>query len=67
MKRQKKGSLRRREIRTGYLMIAPLMAGVIVFFIGAFFQNRSLPGLYLSAGRHFAGRDRSLVEMADEL
>ena len=39
MKRQKKGSLRRREIRTGYLMIAPLMAGVIVFFIGAFFQN----------------------------
>lgn len=39
MKRQKKGSLRQREIRTGYLMIAPLMAGVIVFFIGAFFQN----------------------------
>ena len=39
MKKQKKGSLRQREIRTGYLMIAPLMAGVIVFFIGAFFQN----------------------------
>ena len=39
MKRQKKGSLRRREIIAGYLMIAPLMAGVIVFFIGAFFQN----------------------------
>ncbi|MFQ7551610.1 MAG: hypothetical protein ACLRMZ_16465 [Blautia marasmi] len=39
MKRQKKGSLRRREIRTGYLMIAPLMAGVIVFFIGAFFRT----------------------------
>lgn len=39
MKNQKKGSLRRREVRTGYLMIAPLMAGIIVFFIGAFFQN----------------------------
>lgn len=39
MKKQKIGSLRRREISTGYLMIAPLMAGIIVFFIGAFFQN----------------------------
>lgn len=39
MKNQKKVSLRRREVRTGYLMIAPLMAGIIVFFIGAFFQN----------------------------
>ena len=42
MKRQKKGSLRRREIIAGYLMIAPLMAGVIVFFIGAFFSERLL-------------------------
>jgi len=115
-------------------MIAPLMAGVIVFFIGAFFQNvyysftnkssfgipkfvgmenyvklfqddafyqafintilyvvicvplvvilagllagvlqfqgkgnRSLPGLYLPAGRNAAGCDRTLMEVADEL
>ena len=39
MKWQKKSSLRRRETMTGYLMITPLMAGVTVFFIGAFFQN----------------------------
>lgn len=39
MNKKRKGSLRRQEIVTGYLMIAPLMAGVIVFFIGAFFQN----------------------------
>lgn len=39
MKKQKKGSMRRREIRAGYLMIAPLMTGVIVFYIAAFFQN----------------------------
>lgn len=39
MKKNKVDSLRHREIRTGYLMIAPLMSGVIVFFIWAFFQN----------------------------
>lgn len=30
---------KRKEIIAGYLMILPLMAGVAVFFIGAFFQN----------------------------
>lgn len=30
---------KRKEILAGYLMILPLMAGVAVFFIGAFFQN----------------------------
>lgn len=30
---------RRRELLTGYLMITPLMIGIIVFFIGAFIQN----------------------------
>ena len=28
-----------REARAGYLMILPLMVGIMVFFIGAFFQN----------------------------
>lgn len=30
---------KQKEIIAGYLMILPLMAGVAVFFIGAFFQN----------------------------
>lgn len=30
---------KRKEIIAGYMMILPLMAGVAVFFIGAFFQN----------------------------
>ncbi|MGL6200852.1 MAG: carbohydrate ABC transporter permease [Lachnospiraceae bacterium] len=30
---------RRRELLTGYLMISPLMIGITVFYIGAFFQN----------------------------
>ncbi|NCB91005.1 MAG: sugar ABC transporter permease [Clostridia bacterium] len=37
--KKKKSSQKRREMITGYLMIAPLMLGVLVFFIGAFFQN----------------------------
>lgn len=37
--KRKKNALKRQEIITGYLMIAPLMAGVLVFFVGAFFQN----------------------------
>lgn len=32
-------AMRKKEMITGYFMIAPLMAGVLVFFIAAFFQN----------------------------
>jgi len=32
-------SMRHREMLAGYLMITPLMIGVFVFFLGAFFQN----------------------------
>lgn len=38
-KKRSSSAQRRREIRTGYLMIAPLMIGIAVFFVGAFFQN----------------------------
>ncbi|MFD1400281.1 carbohydrate ABC transporter permease [Robinsoniella peoriensis] len=34
-----KGKRKSKEMLAGYLMILPLMAGVAVFFIGAFFQN----------------------------
>lgn len=41
MKKGKKrfSAMRKKEIMTGYGMIAPLMAGVLIFFIVAFFQN----------------------------
>jgi multiple sugar transport system permease protein len=41
MKTKKKitGRLRTREIISGYAMIAPLMIGVLIFYIGAFFKN----------------------------
>lgn len=41
MKEGKKrfSAMRKKEIMTGYGMIAPLMAGVLIFFIVAFFQN----------------------------
>ena len=41
MKKGKKrfSAMRKKETMTGYGMIAPLMAGVLIFFIVAFFQN----------------------------
>lgn len=38
-KKRKVNRQRRQELWTGYLMITPMMIGIIVFFIGAFIQN----------------------------
>lgn len=38
-RRQTMGRLKRKEALAGYCMIAPLMAGVLLFYVWAFFQN----------------------------
>lgn len=38
-RRQKMGRLKRKEALAGYCMIAPLMAGVLLFYVWAFFKN----------------------------